>query len=166
MRIAAILTLTALCFGCGASAVEFRGISSRSTCSSIVSSEQQMGARLIGQRQETGAAGPVQVKDLAGEIGGVPVRIDVACKGEKPYMIVFSAQVTSDVEASESFDRLRSSVAAQLGTAYDQDGSHGRRVGFGCKPSELSVALVEDLVSKGAKSPSAALLVVPEPGAC
>lgn len=166
MRKAAILAVTALCFGCGASAVEFRGISSHSTCSSIVSSEQRMGATFIGQRQETGTHGAVQVKELAGEIDGVPVRIDVACEGEKLYMAVFAAQVTSDVAASESFDRLRSYVATQLGAAQDQDGSHGRRVGFRCKPSELSVSLVEDLVSKGAKGPSAALLVVPEPGAC
>lgn len=166
MRKAAILAVTALLFGCGASAAEFRGISSHSTCSSIVSSEQRMGAKLIGQRQETGASGPVQVEELAGEIDGVQVHIDVACEGEKLSMVVFSAEVASDAAASDAFDRLRSSVATQRGTAQDQDGSHGRRVGFGCKPSELSVSLVEALVSKGANRPSAALLVVPKPGAC
>lgn len=166
MRKAAILTVTVLLFGCGASAAEFRGISSHSTCSSIVSSEQRMGAKLLGKRQETGASGPVQVQELAGEIAGVAVHIDVACEGEKLSMVVYSADVTSDAAASDAFDRLRSSVATQRETAQDQDGSHGRRVAFGCEPSESSVSLVEDLVSRGAKTPGAALLVVPRPGAC
>ena len=166
MRNAGILIATAILFGCGASAGEYRGISSRSTCSSVLDTEQRLGAKLTGQRQESGASGPVEVHELTGEIGSVPVRIDVACDGANLYMVVFNAQVSSDSAASEAFDRLRASMAGQFHAAQVNDRKHGRSATFECKPAGLSVSLVEDLVSQGAPKSSAALLVVPRPGTC
>jgi hypothetical protein len=111
-------------------------------------------------------SGPVQVHELVGEVNGIPVHIDVACVRGDLYLVAYAAQVSSDEAASASFDSLRSSAAEQLGTAEMQSGTHGRRAEFGCTPSAPRVALVEELMSRGAPRPGAALIVVPGPGVC
>jgi hypothetical protein len=103
----------------------FRGYSSQSDCRAIIDSELATGATFDDALTEVLEKGSGIVTELASEILGVPVAIDVACYGDGTVSYVDYVSMSDDVDSSsktyETFGKSLDEIAGEVEEEQSRD---------------------------------------------